>query len=491
MVGVGGRESAEPAALLDLVAKALADHGHVLADVTEVTTVDRRAGHPALALLAVAADAGLRSFTPDELAGQPVTHPSARVAAHAGTPSVAEASVLAAGATPLGPPVRRDDWVVVVGRPHLPRRMSTSATSAGHSSHFGGPRLPPRHGEGAGHELGHHGDVEVEQGMLDFAVNVHGEQPPGFLRDALAAAIDDLARYPDPREAEAAVAAAHGVPAECVLLTHGAAEAFTLVAQQTWQRPAVVQPQFTEPEAALRAAGHRPQWLVTRPETGFRLPPRGGAAPDPGTDLVVVGNPTNPTSRLHTRDELGMLRAPGRLLVVDEAFMDAVEDVAAPRHSLAREAAEDSGLLVVRSLTKTYAIAGLRVGYVIGHPDQLRALAARRNPWPVSTLAAAAAIACLSADGRAYADDVRGALPERLAHLTRTLTANGFAVVPDPAGPFVLARRDDAAAAREALRRRGVAVRRGDTFPGLDGTWLRFAARGAADVGRLAAALAG
>lgn len=478
VVGVGGREAAEPAALLDLVAKALADHGLGLAEVTEVVTVERRAGHPALALLAVAADAGLRWFTTDELAGQEVAHPSARVAAHVGTPSVAEASVLAAGATPLGPPVRGHDWVVAVGRLRTasPSRedATISPTSSDHLSHLGG--------EG----LRHHGDVEVGPGMLDFAVNVHGSEPPEFLRRALADAISDLARYPDARAAEAAVAEAHGVPPESVLLTHGAAEAFTLVAQQPWEAPLVVHPQFTEPEAALRAAGHDPGRLLLTPESGFRL-----TRPDlRDPDLVVVGNPTNPTSRLHGRAEVEALAGPGRLVLVDEAFLDVVEPVDRPVVSLARTAAADERFVVVRSLTKTYALAGLRVGYLVGHPDRLRALAGRRTPWPVSSLACAAATACASPRGRAYADEVRAALPARLTHLAATLAGHGFAVVDEPRGPFVLARRDDAARVRLALRERGIAVRRGDTFPGLDATWLRFAARDETAVARLDAALA-
>jgi histidinol-phosphate aminotransferase len=116
------------------------------------------------------------------------------------------------------------------------------------------------------------------------------------------------------------VAARHGRPSAEVLLTAGAAEAFVLLA---WAlRPAravVVHPQFTKPEAALRAAGHQVERVLLRPEDGFRLDP---AAVPHEADLVVVGNPTNPTSVLHP--DLDRLARPGRVLVVDEAFMDAV-----------------------------------------------------------------------------------------------------------------------------------------------------------------------
>ncbi len=460
VLGVGGRESADPEALLALAVRALTDHGAVLSDVDTVATIDRRAAHPGLGLLAISTDAGIRAFTAEELAAQPVAHPSATVAAHSGTPSVAEAAVLAAGAMPAGSPYKQDDWVLVVGR------TDTSTVAA--------------------HDLHHHGDVEVEPGMVDFAVNVHATEPPAFLADALRASIADLARYPDPSRATAAVAEAHGVPVECVLLTHGAAEAFSLVAQQPWRHPAVVHPQFTEPEAALRAHGHAPARLLLDASTGFRLP-----ALDAGdADLVVVGNPTNPTSRLHPRAEIEALGASGRLVMVDEAFLDAVEPVEAPVDSLARVAAVDPRFLVARSLTKTYSIAGLRIGYLVGHPDLLARLASRRTPWPVGTLAATAAEACSSSEGLAYARQVREELPAQLRHLSQTLAAHGFDVVDEPRGPFVLARHPEASRIREELRGRGIAVRRADTFPGLDATWLRFAARGAEDVAVLGASLA-
>jgi histidinol-phosphate aminotransferase len=321
--------------------------------------------------------------------------------------------------------------------------------------------------------------------MLDFAVNVHATEPPAFLSEALHSAISDLARYPDPARATAAVARAHGIDPACVLLTHGAAEAFGLVAQQPWRAPAVVHPQFTEPEAALRSHGHDPVRLVLSADTGFRL-----EDVDPGgADLVVVGNPTNPTSRLHPRARIEALAADGRLVLVDEAFLDAVEPVDAPLDSLVPLAAADPRFLVARSLTKTYSIAGLRIGYLVGHPDLLARLAVRRSPWPVGTLAAVAAEACSSPDGLAYAQAVRDGLPAHLAALAQALSARGFSVVDDPRGPFVLAQHPRAAAIRTRLREGGIAVRRADTFPGLDETWLRFAARGPAEISALASGL--
>lgn len=469
VLGVGGRPGAEPDDLLALAAKALAETGHELADIATVATIDKRRDHPGILGIVEAADCRLTTYAAVTLAGQDVDHPSDTVAGHVGTPSVAEAAVRASGGTPVSNPVATlvaDGWVVCVGEL---RHVCSSLTCCA-------PRTS-RHARGP--DLLHHGDVEATPGMLDFAVNVHAQEPPPFLASALRDAVADLGRYPEPTAATAAVARAHGVPPDAVLLTHGAAEAFSLVAQQPWQHPVVVHPQFTEPEAALRAHGHAVDRLLLRPDTGFRL---GGARPPSDADLIVIGNPTNPTSRLHDPDEIEALGTdnPGRqrLLVVDEAFMDVVEDVTEPRHSLAQRAAASPHLAVIRSLTKTYSLAGLRVGYVIAHPDVITRLATRRNPWPVSSLAAVAAIACLSAEGREYAAQVRADLPARLTHLATGLRAHGFSTVDAPRAPYLLARHPDAARIRSDLRNQQIAVRRADTFPGLDDTWLRFAARG-------------
>ena len=101
----------------------------------------------------------------------------------------------------------------------------------------------------------HHGDLDAVPGLIDLAVNVRPGTPPAWLRERLADV--NLARYPDQRDALAAVAARHERDSREVLLTAGAAEAFVLLARTlTPRRAVVVHPQFTEPELALTAAGH-------------------------------------------------------------------------------------------------------------------------------------------------------------------------------------------------------------------------------------------
>ncbi|GHE83967.1 hypothetical protein GCM10018785_59820 [Streptomyces longispororuber] len=345
-------------------------------------------------------------------------------------------------------------------------------------------------------DLRHHGDAEVRDtagpggpgaprgpggnggpaGPVDLAVNVRSGTPPAWLKQHITASLDGLAAYPDGRAARAAVAARHGVEPGRVLLTAGAAEAFVLLARALRvRRPVVVHPQFTEPEAALRDAGHTVGRVLLRAADGFRLDP---AAVPEDADLVVVGNPTNPTSVLHPAADLARLARPGRVLVVDEAFMDAVPG---EREALAGRV-DVPGLVVLRSLTKTWGLAGLRIGYVLADPATIGALERAQPLWPVSSPALAAAEACVTPRALAEAGHVAHRVAADRRHLVAGLAAlPGVEVVGPAEGPFVLVRTPGAATVvRERLLERGFVVRRGDTFPGLGPDWVRVAVRGRA-----------
>jgi histidinol-phosphate aminotransferase len=315
----------------------------------------------------------------------------------------------------------------------------------------------------------YHGDQAVAPGMLDFAVNVRHARPPKWLTQRLAARLPDLARYPsadDVRQAQDAAASRHGRAGDEVLALAGAAEGFALLPNLRPARAVIVAPSFTEPAVALGAAGVPVEHVVLEPPFGLE-----GVAVPEDADLVVVGNPTNPTSVLHTREQLLALRRPGRILVVDEAFADSIPG---ETESLAAESLPD--VLVLRSLTKTWALAGLRVGYALGAPELLARLVARRAHWPVGTLQLTAIAACCAPGAVAEAAAGALTLAGMRAEMVAGLRSVGADVV-DGRGPFVLFRMADAPRLREGLERKGIAVRRCDTFVGLDETYLRAAVR--------------
>ncbi|MGH3678414.1 MAG: Rv2231c family pyridoxal phosphate-dependent protein CobC [Mycobacterium sp.] len=315
----------------------------------------------------------------------------------------------------------------------------------------------------------YHGDVAAAPGMLDFAVNVRADEPPSWLVERLASRLADLSGYPsavDERRATEAVAARHGRTTDEVALLAGATEGFALLANLRPNLAALIAPSFTEPEAALAAAGVALRHVVLAPP--FDLD---NAVVPEDADLVVVGNPTNPTSVLHHRDQILALRRPGRIVVVDEAFADAIPGEPA---SLAADPLPD--VVVLRSLTKTWSLAGLRVGYALGAPEVLSRLTARRAHWPLGTLQLEAIAACCSPQAAAEADAGARGLARMRAEMVAGLTAVGADVV-DGCAPFVLFTVPDAELMRKRLDAKGIAVRRCDTFVGLDGQYLRAAVR--------------
>jgi histidinol-phosphate aminotransferase len=319
------------------------------------------------------------------------------------------------------------------------------------------PRVDPLHD---------HGDRQVPAGALDLAVNVLIPTPE-WLRAELGTV--DLTTYPDPDPALDAVAARHGVAVDECLLVNGAAEAFWLVAQALRPRlAACVHPSFSAPEAALRASGVPVHRVLRDAGDGFALDP--SAVPEEA-DLVVLGRPDNPTGRTEALDVVAALTRAGRVVVVDEAFADFLPD-ASGLHP-----ARLPGVVCVRSLTKLWGLAGLRVGYLLAEPTLVARLAAVRQPWPVNALA-------LRATARLCpAEDERRTRAATVAEARRELV-DGLASLPvevweSPANYLLL--RSDQPGLRDRLLDHGIGVRRGETFPGLDAHYVRVAVHPAPD----------
>jgi histidinol-phosphate aminotransferase len=324
-----------------------------------------------------------------------------------------------------------------------------------------------------------HGDELARGARDDLAVNVLAGGPPPWLRAAVASALDDLGAYPDESAATAAVAERHGRSPKEVVLLNGASQAFWLAAALAPRRPVCVHPSFTEPEVALRAARRPPRHVIL--EAPWALDP--SDVPD-DADLVVVGNPTNPTGVLHPRAALAALCRPGRVTVVDESFLDFVpgepEALAAER--------ELPGLVVVRSLTKLHAIPGLRAGYLLAPVPLAARLRAQRPAWSVNALALAAIAACVSRPDHAAA--IARETASRRADLIARLEELAGATVHHGAANFVLVHLPGGGAAAERLREQGIAVRPCASFPGLTADHLRLTVRDPATHARVVDALA-
>jgi histidinol-phosphate/aromatic aminotransferase/cobyric acid decarboxylase-like protein len=313
-----------------------------------------------------------------------------------------------------------------------------------------------------------HGDALARPGLLDFAVNVWPGPRPAALERALQGALAESHRYPDDRAAREAIAARHRRARDEVLLLNGACEAFWLLAQ-AW-RPecaACIHPSFTEAEAALQEAGSEPI-SVLRERERWTFDP---ADVPEEADFVVLGNPNNPTGGLDPPERIAALARHGRLLVVDESFIDFV-----PGEGVSLAGRTDvPGLIVVRSLTKLWSLAGIRAGYLLAPADVVERLTSHRQPWSVNGLACAALAAC--AGDRETASrvgaEVAAAREEMLAALSNLSRVDVWPA----AANFLLVRVPDGPGLVAALRERGLAVRPAGSFPGLDDDHIRIAVR--------------
>lgn len=314
-------------------------------------------------------------------------------------------------------------------------------------------------------QLRDHGDRQVPAGTLDMAVNVL-PGPPGWLARRLASGLDDLAGYPDDTAARQALATRHSrQPSEVVPLA-GAAEGFWLLPRVLQPSlAACVHPGFTEGEAALRAHGV-PVVRIHREPGQWRLDP--DDVPE-DADLVVVGRPDNPTGVVDPAAVIASLCRPSRTVVVDEAFAEFLPDAGgvADRSDL-------PGLVVLRSFTKLWGLAGLRVGYLVASSGLAGALGDARQPWAVDQLGLEAMVAL--SDAETERRDRAAEVASVRAHLLAGLQSVRGVTAWTSQANFVLL-MTELTDLRRRLLADGLAVRRGETFPGLDDRYVRVAVR--------------
>lgn len=318
----------------------------------------------------------------------------------------------------------------------------------------------------------------------NFSTNVwHGGPPPG-LEAVLTACWRATLRYPEPDGASFAHAAAahHGLDPRRVLAVNGTTEAIYLIAQAF--RTActrIVTPTFAEYEDAARLHGHRlrfAHWM--RPEWH-------DAPPD--ADLVFLCNPNNPTGNAAPAGVvLGLARRyPRTVFVVDEAYIDFTREA----ETVVPFVREVENLLVLRSLTKAYALPGLRLGYVVGAPGLVERVAAYRSPWSVNALALEVGCWLLEKHPRP-SWDLDAALAEARAFQESVAALDGFYAAPTTT-TFFLAHTEHgtAAALKEHLvHEHGFLIRDAANFRGLTPQHFRLAALRPAQNRRLLEALA-
>jgi len=352
----------------------------------------------------------------------------------------------------------------------------------------GGPPPAPRHG----------GDVYAAaqrwglspEALLDFSANLSPFGPPAGALRAVRAGLDMVRHYPAPLapSLRAELARRWQVPADNLAVGNGAAELIYLVARLAAGRRALIpQPSFGEYARAVAASGGKAQdWPLQR-QRGF-LPDLDRLASDlDQVSLVLLCNPHNPSGAwLSPAGIVALTNSTPAYVVVDEAFIDFAPDGEAG--SVIRAVPGRGNLIVLRSLTKFYALPGLRVGAVVAPAELIAGWDATRDVWSVSALAQAGALAALA--DAAHARRVLAWILRERPYLLRALAmVPGLTALPSAAN-FVLCRSPlPAWQLQERLGPLGILIRDCRSFTGLDAYDFRLSVRRRDENQRLIAAL--
>jgi histidinol-phosphate aminotransferase len=283
-----------------------------------------------------------------------------------------------------------------------------------------------------------------------------------------------LNRYPDPRSEalSARLAELYGVPAEQLLLTRGSDDAIDVLVRSFCEagkdKVVVCPPTFGMYAVAARLQGAGVVEVPLAADRGFALDVPAVVAAAARTKIVFLCSPNNPTGNAIPGDQVAKLcdRLAGRaLVVVDEAYGEFADEPSA-----AGIMAEHDNLVILRTLSKAYALAGARVGVLIGDPELVRLLRGVLPPYPLPTLCVEAAERLLQPEALARARVETVATVRRRAALGELLSGlKCIETVWPSEGNFLLVQFRDADKALAACRKEGVLLRDFSRRPGLSG----------------------
>lgn len=327
--------------------------------------------------------------------------------------------------------------------------------------------------------------------VLDFSVNLNPFGPPRTLHaqwDRLFSLVED---YPDPdgTSLRSLIAREVNLPVASVLLGNGGAELISCIAHMlSGKRVLIVQPTFAEYDKMCRAHGCDVSYIHLT-EGVWKLDVSTMIDQLEHADALFLCHPNNPTGVLYSHHELSkLLNACEKyncLLIIDEAFYDFV-----PKNiTFAHEVSKSMHLVIIRSLTKMYAIAGLRLGYMLADPKLIKYVQSFQPQWSVNALALEAGQICMRDQShvnkaQSYITTERKRLFRQLKHLGYTLSNSyvNYYLLRDP----TLNKQDSLI---YWLLERRIVPRHTYNFPGLDGRWIRLAIKRQADNDKLLEAL--
>lgn len=339
--------------------------------------------------------------------------------------------------------------------------------------------------------------IDVDQ-IVDFSVNINPLGFPGTLAEVLRRELASISRYPDPecRRFRRRLADHLGLPEDHILVGNGCNELIHLIFQCYPATVAlIVQPTFSEYRRGVRLAGGNAADHILKWQDNFQLDMEQLIREASRYEFLFLCNPNNPTGQVLSRERLLELvsSVPQTIVVVDEAFIDFVDDVSAC--SIAADVSSHDNLIVLRSMTKFFAIPGLRLGYMTAHPTLMKRLKDGKEPWSVNTLAQVAGEHLMDQmmDQTDYIKRTHQVIHEERSFLLSSLSRMKWLHVYPTAVNFLLVRTmPDTLTAGEVggrLMEQGIAIRDCSNFVGLNKNFFRIGLKRRSENQKLIAAL--
>jgi len=338
-----------------------------------------------------------------------------------------------------------------------------------------------------------HGGNCLKQNIIDFSVNTNPLGLPKGLPDIISKSTDCVSRYPDPssKPLKGKLAVLHGIELENITIGNGSIELIYLVPRAFKIKKAlIITPTFSEYEFAVKSNGSRPVFFNTSKKEDFKIDCGKLAERLPHHDALFLCNPNNPTGAiLHSDDVLCLSRLSKKhksLLILDEAFIEFTRE--SKRTAVILDAVKNESLVILRSLTKFFAIPGLRLGYAIGHKRIIGRLVKLQYPWNVNGPAQLAGEKVLA--DKVYMDRTQlFVAKERQYMFERLGSIKGLKVYPSSAN-FILCKLQSVPiySSIELMRRLlrdGIYIRACGNFRGLNDKFFRVAVRKRDDNNRL------
>jgi len=350
-------------------------------------------------------------------------------------------------------------------------------------------RVHPTHVEHGGrvYEAARRWGIEPHE-VLDFSANINPLGPPQGVLSAIETSLTPISLqvYPDVHNFVSAIAEKHRLmPDEIVVGSGVASLIFAVMHTLAPKKVLILEPAFAEYSRASVAVNAQITTALLTEDNGF-TPDFGSlvsAVTESQFDLVILNSPHNPTGVLYPRDALlSLIDAAAEhnaAVLLDEAFIDY-----ASHESLVSLAATKPHLIVLRSLTKFYAMPGIRVGYAVSNAKLAEKIKVQIDPWSVSTVALEAGCAALH-------EDEFGAESCRINAIAReefesALRGIGLEVLPSAAN-FLLTKLPHGSGRdlQDWLDSERILIRRCDSFHGLSDEFIRLAIRSSSDNERL------